>query len=168
MKASSESGLWATWMVVISSFLWLARRGERGIDVVLVEQVFGQRRGALSWFRGEELGVERAGAGVVLLHARRAGAEDETEQMGGAGGEDGVGFGARERGVAADFAEPAQVVALIEVEWGDHLVGGARHGEERLHGLGATGLVLGHDAVVEPFGALLGRHLADVGCAGHP
>ena len=83
----------------------------------------------------------------------------------GPSGEDRVRLGAREGHVAADLAEPAEVVALVEVERLDHLVGGAGHRQEGAHRVGASCLVLGHDAIVQPFGALLRRHLADVGRA---
>src|SRR3954470_18716200 len=130
MNASSESGLWATWMVVIGSFRGGARRGERGVDVVLVQEVLGQRGGPLSGFRGEEPGVEGTGARFVLLEARDARRQDEPEQMRGTLREDRVRLGAREGEIAAHLAEPAEVVALVEVERLDHLVGGARHREE--------------------------------------
>src|SRR5215211_4201477 len=118
MNASSESGLWATWMVVIGgeSLRSSAGRGERGVDVVLVQEVLGQARRALDRFRGDEPGLERPGARVVPLHASRARGEEEPEQVGRPGGEDGVGLGAGERGIATHFTQPAEVVPLIEIE----------------------------------------------------
>src|SRR5687768_4703289 len=124
MNASSESGLWATWMVVIGrsegSLRGGTRRGERGVDVVPVQEVFGECRRALGRLRGEEPRVEGAGACVAPLKARDARSEDEPEQVGRARAEDGVGLGARERGVAAHFPESAEIVALVEVEGADH------------------------------------------------
>ena len=43
-------------------------------------------------------------------------------------GEDRVGLRARERCVARDCGDAAEVVALVEVERAEHLVGGDRHG----------------------------------------
>src|SRR5690349_19311247 len=115
MNASSESGLWATWMVVIGkgrgSLRSGTRRGERGVDDVPVRRIFGKCRGALLRLGGNESRVESAGACVASLHARDAGGEDEPEQMGRPRLQDRVGLRARERRVAADLAEPAEVVA---------------------------------------------------------
>src|SRR5678815_4565320 len=117
MNASSESGLWATWMVVIGSgkrsLRSGTRRGERGIDVVPVQEVLGERRRALRRLRGEESRVERAGARVALLHAGDPCGEDEAEQVRRPRREDRVGLGAGEHRVPADLAEPAEVVAPV-------------------------------------------------------
>src|SRR5215213_9647193 len=115
MNASSESGLWATWMVVIgeSSLRSGARRGERGVDVVLVEAILGQRGRALGRFRGDEPRVERTGAGVAPFHASHACREDEPKEVRRPRRQNGVALRARERGIAAHLAEPAEVVALI-------------------------------------------------------
>src|SRR5690348_10796038 len=153
MNASSESGLWATWIVVIKSLRGRADRGERGIDVVLVEQVLGERGGTFGRRGRDQPGVERAGARLVLLQPSDARGEDEAEEVRRALLKDGVGLGARERGVASDFAQPAKVIALVEVERIEHLVGGARHRQEGPDGVLPAGLVLRHDAVVESFGA---------------
>jgi hypothetical protein len=88
------------------------------------------------------------------LQLRDAGGEGETEQMRGTLGEDGIGLGACERRVATHFTESAEIVALIEVELPEHLVGGAGHGKEGAHGIRPPGLVLGHDPVVQSLGAL--------------
>src|SRR4051812_10303733 len=105
MNASSESGLWATWIVVIKSLRGGTDRGERGVDVVLVEQIFGERRRSLGWFGREQSRIQGAGAGVVLLQAGDARGEDQSEKVRGPLLQDGIGLGSRERGVAADFAE---------------------------------------------------------------
>src|SRR5215203_5626073 len=104
MNASSESGLWATWMVVIGrgmrSLRGGAHRGERGVDVAPVQEVLGERRRALRRLGGEEPRVERAGAGVAPFHAGDARGEDEAEQVRGPRREDRVGLRPSERGVA--------------------------------------------------------------------
>ena len=68
--------------------------------------------------------------------------------------EDRVGLGAGERLVARDRGDATHVVALVEVERAEHLVGGDRHRREELHAVGAAALVLAHHAVVETHGAL--------------
>src|SRR4029079_1654650 len=115
MNASSESGLWATWMVVIGrgegSLRSGARRGNGGVDVVPVQEVLGERGRALRRLGGEEPRIQRAGACVAPLHACDAGGEDEPEQVRGPRLQDRVGLRAREGRVAADLTQPAQVVA---------------------------------------------------------
>src|SRR5438046_1950728 len=122
MNASSESGLWATWIVVIKSLRGGADRGERGIDVVLVEQVLGERGGAFGRFRGDQPCIERPGARLVLFQAGDARGEDQSQEMRRALLKDGVGLGTRERSVAAHFTQAAEVVSLVEVERIQHLV----------------------------------------------
>src|SRR6478735_2298651 len=127
MNASSESGLWATWIVVIKKSLrGGADRGERGIDVILVVHVLGERGRALGRRRGDQAGVECAGLRLVLLQAGDPRGEDQPEEMRRALLEDGVGLCTRERRVASHFAQAAEVVPLVEVERIQHLVGGAR------------------------------------------
>src|SRR5829696_10160888 len=136
MNASSESGLWATWMVVIGgeSLRRSSGRGERGVDVVLVQQVLGQTSRTLGRLRGEESRVERTCTRVAPLQARDARRENEPEQMRRPRREDGVRLSAGERGVAPDLAEPAQIVALVKVERADHFVCRAGHRQEGAHG----------------------------------
>ena len=171
MNASSESGLWATWMVVIGSGRGITSAAERAAASAAsmsfwCRRYSGSCRRAFGRLRGERAARRSARArGVAPLQLRDARGEDEPEQVRRARPEDGVGLGACERGVAADLAQPAEVVALVEVERADHLVGGARHREEGAHGVLAARLVLGHDAVVQPLGALLRGELADVGRA---
>src|SRR6187549_3418876 len=169
MNASSESGLWATWMVVIGrkegSLCDGTCRGERGVDVVPVQEILGEGCGALGRLRGEQAHIERSGACVAALEPCDARREDEPEQMCRTRLQDGVRLGARERGVAAHLPQPPEVVALVEIEGADHLVRGTCHRKEGAYGVLATGFVLRHDAVVEPLGALLRGELADVGRA---
>src|SRR3954469_3227657 len=153
MNASSESGLWATWIVVIKSLRGRADRGERGIDVVLMEEVLGERGGALGWRRRAQRAIECAGSRVVLLQARDARGEDQPEEVGRALLQDGVGLGARERGVAPHLAQPTEVVPLVEIERVEHLVRGTGHREEGANGVLPSRFVLRHDAIVEPLGA---------------
>src|SRR5829696_4096768 len=123
MNASSESGLWATWIVVIGGrSLRSGAGGERGVDVVLVQEVLRQAGRTLGRLRGEESRVERTGARLAPLHAGHSRREDEPEQVGRPRREDGVGLRAGEHSVTAHLAEPAEVVALVEVERPDHLV----------------------------------------------
>src|SRR5688572_20926135 len=129
MNASSESGLWATWMVVIGegegsqgSLRCGACRGDRPIDVVPVQEVLGQRGRAFGRLGGEQARIERTGADVVPFHARRASSQDEPEQMRRSCAEDGIRLRARERGVASDLAQPPQIVALVEGERIERLV----------------------------------------------
>src|SRR5689334_190974 len=112
MNASSESGLWATWIVVIKSLRGRADRGERGIDVVLVEQILGERSGALGRCRGDQPRIECAGLRLVLLQPGDACREDQPEEMGRTLLKDRVRLGPRESGVAPHFAQPTEVVAL--------------------------------------------------------
>src|SRR3982751_1933658 len=167
MNASSESGLWATWIVVISSLRGGAHRGERGVDVVLVKQVLGEPGRAFGRSRRDEASIERTGARFILLQPCDTRAEDQTEEMRRALLEDGVRLRPRERGVAGDFARAAEIIPLIEVQRVEHLVGGARHRHEGADGVLSPGLVLRHDAVIEALGPLLGSELADVGWPRH-
>src|SRR5512138_1984201 len=120
MNASSESGLWATWMVVIGwgegSLRSGTRCGERGVDVVPMQEVLRERGRAFRRFGGEKPRVECTGAGVAPFHARDARGEDEPEQVSRPSLEDGVGLRARERSVATDLTQPSEVVPLVEVE----------------------------------------------------
>src|SRR5678816_3092125 len=85
MNASSESGLWATWMVVIGwgegSLGGGTGRGERGVDVVPMQEILGERGRTLRRLGGEEPGVERTSAGGAAFHARDPRGEDEPEQV---------------------------------------------------------------------------------------
>ena len=56
MNASSESGLWATWMVIGIESAARDAPGffERGVDVVLVEEILVEGRGALRGLGGDE------------------------------------------------------------------------------------------------------------------
>ena len=102
-------------------------------------------------------------AATSLPHARRVSGEYEAEQVVRVLREDGVGFGVGELLVPRDGCDPAQIVALIEVESGERLVGGDRHRREELNAVGAAALVRAHDAVVESHGDLGRRHRAQVG-----
>src|SRR6476620_2484069 len=162
MNASSESGLWATWIVVIKSLRGGANRGERGVDVVLVEEILRQRDRAFGRYGGDQPRIERAGARLVLFQPGDARGEDQPQQMRRALSKDGVGLRVCQPYVAAHLTQTTEVVALVEVERIQHLVGGTRHREEGAHGVLPAGLVLRHDAVVETLGALFRSQLADV------
>src|SRR5829696_7943193 len=142
MNASSESGLWATWMVVIGRKEGSLRggtcRGECGVDVVPVQQILREGRGALGRLGGEQPRIEPASACVTALEPCDARREDEAEQVCRTRRQDGVRLGARERGIAAHLPQAPEVVALVEIERADHLVGGARHRKEGAYGVLAT------------------------------
>ena len=93
--------------------------------------------------------------------------EHETEEMVWVGAEDGVGLCSREVGESGDLRDAAHVVARVEVERLEHLVGRDRHLREELNAVGAAALVERHDAVEEAVGALARRQPRDVGGAAH-
>src|SRR5215510_4640385 len=87
---------------------------EGGGDVVLVGDVLRQLLCALGRCgRDESVAIRTLGSGV-LSHARGAGREDQSQEMGGLLRKDGVGFGTRARFVARDHGNASQVIALIE------------------------------------------------------
>ena len=70
---------------------------------------------------------------------------------------------ARAVAVAGDRGDASEVVALVEIERAEHLVGLHRHGREQLNAVGAAALVQAHHAIVETGRGVRGRHARESG-----
>src|SRR2546430_799831 len=106
MNASSESGLWATWMVVDKGLeglgcggrgLRTARLCETGVDLVHVLHVLVELLCPLGGRRGDEAAHEFALGARLAAQPRGVRGEEKAEQMCGLSFENGIRLRPRER-----------------------------------------------------------------------
>src|SRR5206468_12122371 len=111
----------------------------------------------LCFLRGEQpslKGVEPDGVAGDCCQTRL---EYEAEQMIWILTQYAVCLRLRERQCARHLADPPHIVALVGVEWSEHLVGGESHRGEKQDAIDFPLTRQQHHPIVEPVSALLGR-----------
>src|SRR4051812_31395436 len=153
MKASSESGLWATWMVLamkllLRLFLKLVQRG-------LVFQILDPLRRRFRSIVGEKVSLRLGLSRRVVLQPRDGSSNQIAEQMTGRLSEDRIRQGQRRRKVSHLQVQHGGVIAGIGITAVQLLVSAQRHRREALHLNGIAPFGGLHDPVEEPVEALL-------------
>ncbi len=144
MKASSESGLWATRMVR-GGALGFLKNGERGtvsgkrgfplelLDGRLVLQVLDSLGPHLRVVVRQEVAPRAGAARRCRSEAGRLAPHHVTEQVGRDRGEDGIGQGQRAGSVAALQMEHRRMISGVDVDRVELGVGPERHRQEALN-----------------------------------
>jgi len=168
MKASSESGLWATWMIcdmcLVANFrerlrFRAARLLQGGVDIGFVVRILLQLRCALGGGGSNEPLLECRARRRVASKARGLDSQDETEQVRGILPQDRISLRTRYHRIAADDSDHPDVVAVVCIGSTEHLVCLDRHWGEDTRAVQLSLGTVAHHTIEEPRGALFRRHL---------
>src|SRR5688572_21839477 len=121
MNASSESGLWPTWIVrvmdLVSEALSPASgRGQGGVDIGTVPGVFVQAAREFAAFGIEQPALEHGALRVIAASVGNGRGEEEAEEVPGRRLENCVGLGLCHIELPADLSHPPVIVPPVGVQ----------------------------------------------------
>src|SRR5262249_38908788 len=167
MKASSESGLWATRMVWTMSLPRAHAGGRADPEVIedgLVLLVFGLCGAELCVVMREEVPVTFREGRSIVASVGHFSTQHVREEMSRRSGLDRVGEGERGGQVTHGQMDQRGVKPQVAVHTVEHGVGAERHRGKLLDRDRIAFLAGAHHPVEEPIEAFPWRHLADIRC----